>query len=250
MRLTGKTAIITGAGTGIGRSAAKLFAQEGAAVAVAELDSSTGAAVAGEIKREGGRAIFLKTDVTDSQSVCSTIAEVVRVFGRVDILYNNAGGSTEDDNVVTEASDDAFWRTIRVDLFGTWLCCKHVIPEMIRTGGGAIINTSSLVAAVAWPGKDAYTAAKGAISALTRSIAIQYAPQGIRVNAIAPGVTLSERVAKRIHEGVLSEERLRRQALGYLDPSQVARAALFLASDESSGMTGHVMAVDGGYVVS
>ena len=250
MRLKDKTALITGAAGGLGRAAAELFAMEGARVVITDINEEDGLKAAAAIRQGGGSAMFIAMDVTDPQSVENAMARTVQEFGRLDILYNNAGGSTPQDNKVTEASIEAFWKTIKVDLFGTWLCCRYGIPEMIKFGGGVVINTSSLVAMVGYAGKDAYTAAKGAIASLTRSMAVEYAPYNIRVNALAPGVTLTDRLAGRVAENKISSRVLERHLLGLLKPAQIARAALFLASDEASGMTGQVMRVDGGATIA
>jgi NAD(P)-dependent dehydrogenase (short-subunit alcohol dehydrogenase family) len=146
----------------------------------------------------GGDAIFVHTDVTAPESVERAIAATVAAYGKLDILYNDAGGSTAQDGPVTTVSIDEFWRTIRVDLYGTFLCCKYGIPELIKAGGGAIINTTSYVALAGIKGRDAYTAAKGGVLAMTRSMAANYARHKIRVNAIAPGAILTERVRKFI----------------------------------------------------
>jgi NAD(P)-dependent dehydrogenase (short-subunit alcohol dehydrogenase family) len=250
MKLDGKVAFITGAASGIGRIAAEIFAREGARIVVADVDEVGGETIAADIRARGGLAIFVRTDVTDPPSVEAAIRTTVEHFGRLDILYNNAGGSRALDGPVTEAPIDEFWKTLQIDLFGTWLCCKHGIPEIIRSGGGSVVNSSSMVALIGWPGKDSYTCAKGAVAALTRSMAVEYASQGVRVNAVAPGTTLTGRIRSRVEAGILPQSLMDRHILGYLEPAQIARAALFLASDDSSGMTGHVMSVDSGATIT
>src|SRR5512135_1156557 len=203
-RLAGKVAFITGGGGGIGRATAERFAEEGAKVVIAEIDDARGKAAEESArakgKNAGGDALFIHCDVREKASVEAAMAETVKRFGKLTILHNNAGGSSPQDGPVTEVSEDEFWRVIKLDLYGTFLCSKLGIPHMIKAGGGSIINMSSIVALKALPGRDCYTAAKGAIAALTRSMAVEYAPQKIRVNAIAPGVVLSERV-KKLMEG-------------------------------------------------
>lgn len=248
--LRGEVALITGAAGGIGSAAAKLFCEAGAAVAVGDLNQAAGEALVADLGRLGHQACFVPLDVTAPESVISAVGAVKQVFGRISVLYNNAGGSTKEDKAVTESSEDAFWKTIKVDLFGTWLCSKYAIPEIIENGGGVVINSSSLVAAAGWVGKDAYTASKGAIAALTRSWAVEYASKRVRVNAVAPGLTLTLRLAERVAAGNYPERFQTRHLLGFLQPEQIASAALFLASSASSGMTGHIMAVDAGYTAA
>ena len=178
-RLTGKVAFITGGGRGIGRATAERFAEEGAKVVIAEIDDKSGEAAAQSArahgKNSGGDAHFVHCDVRERSNVEAAFAETIKRFGRLDILHNNAGGSTPDDGPVTEVPEEEFWRAIKLDLYGTFLCSKLGIPHIIKAGGGSIINMSSIVALKALPGRDCYTAAKGAIAALTRSMAVEYA---------------------------------------------------------------------------
>src|SRR3954466_12433347 len=190
-RLEGKVALITGAGTGIGRATAVLFAREGARVAIAEIDAASGEETA---HLAGNGAIAIPTDVTEPDSIARAIATAAGHFGRLDVLHNNAGGSTAADDTAVEAPLDEFWRAIKLDLYGTFLGCRFGIPEMIRSGGGSIINMASVVALMGFPGRDCYTAAKGGVASLTRSLAVEFGPKRIRVNAIAPTVTLTDRV--------------------------------------------------------
>lgn len=248
-RLSGKSAFITGAGSGIGRSAALLFAREGAEVAIADI-SDSGDALASEIARNGGSARFIHTDVTDPASVESAIAEAVSAFGKLDVLYNNAGGSTLDDGPVTECSVEEFWRCIKLDLFGTWLVCKFGLPALIAAGGGAVINTSSMLSLVGFQGKDAYIPAKGGVSALTRSLAVGYAKYKIRVNALAPGMVDTARGRSHLEAGATPQWVVGRHIVGVVSPDDVAQAALYLASDESLRVTGQIIQVDSGYTIS
>lgn len=248
-RLAGKVAFITGAGSGIGREAAMLFACEGARVVVAEIDAEAGAESARLVRDAGGEAVFVATDVTQPESVAQAIDAAVAAFGRLDILYNNAGGTSPSDGSVTNASLEAFWRTISVDLFGTWLVCRFGIPHLAAAGGGAIVNSSSMMGLIG-QGKHAYTAAKGGVAALTRALAVEYAPQGIRANALAPGITLTDRVVRRSAEGAVPQGLRERHLLGPRPPIDVARTALFLASDESAGITGQIVSVDSGATIA
>src|SRR5215831_7684586 len=187
-RLQGKIAFITGAGTGIGRATAILFAREGAQVAIAEIDAAAGEETA---HLAGNRAIAIRTDVTDEASVQAAVRTTIQQFGALHVLHNNAGGSTPQDSTVIDAPLEEFWRVIRLDLFGTFVGCRYGIPAIIRSGGGAVINMTSNLALMGIIGRDCYTAAKGGIAALTRSLAVEYAPQRVRVNAIAPSATMT-----------------------------------------------------------
>jgi NAD(P)-dependent dehydrogenase (short-subunit alcohol dehydrogenase family) len=249
-RLAGKVAFITGGGGGIGRATAERFAEEGAKVVIADIDQATGTAAAQSAQARGGKtggdALFVRCDVTERASVEAALAETVARFGRLDVLHNNAGGATPRDGPVTEAPEEEFWRAIKLDLFGTFLCCKLGIPHLIQAGGGSIINMASIVALRAVPGRDCYTAAKGAIAALTRSMAVEYAAHKIRVNAIAPGVVLTERV-KKLLEGSKDVEKLATtHLLGLGLPGHMAAMAVYLASDESAIVTGQILSVDSG----
>ena len=242
-RLDGKIALITGAGAGIGKASALLFAKEGAKVGLLDHKADLGKAAAEAIEAAGGDALFIETDVADPTQMESTLAAVAARFGGIDILYNNAGGATAKDGMVTEMPLDEFWRTIGVDLFGTFLGCRFAIPYMAERGGGSIINTTSIRAMIGTAGADAYTAAKGGVLTLTKSLALQWAHKKIRVNAIAPGVVLSERV-----RGLVSTDDpiYKKSILGPSEPEDVAPLALFLASDESKQITGAIMPMDSG----
>jgi NAD(P)-dependent dehydrogenase (short-subunit alcohol dehydrogenase family) len=246
-RLAGKVALITGGGAGIGRATAIAFAREGALVAVAELDAAAGEETA---HLAGNDAIALPTDVTDEASVRDAVRITVEKFGALHVLHNNAGGSTPQDNTVVEAPLEEFWRVIRLDLFGTFLGCRVGIPEIIRSGGGSVINMSSNLALMGIAGRDCYTAAKGGVAAITRSMAVEFAPQHVRVNAIAPSATMTDRV-RRLMAGNPAVERLANSHLvGLIEPSDIANMALFLASDESRMVTGQVYPVDSGVTIS
>lgn len=242
-RLENKVALITGAGRGIGAASAKLFAREGAKVLIAERDADAGRAVAAAIHEAGGHALFVETDVADPASAERAVEAARERFGRIDVLYNNAGGATTRDGKVTEIELDEFWRTIGVDLFGTFLFCRFVLPIMAGQGGGSIINTTSIRAMIGTAGSDAYTSAKGGVLTLTKALALQWAEKNIRVNAIAPGVVLSERVRALVKE---ADPLYRKSILGPGEPEDVAPMALYLASDESSKVTGAILPVDSG----
>lgn len=242
-RLEGKCALITGGGNGIGRASALRFAEQGAQIIVADYNPEFAEIVVKDIKKAGGKAIAVEGDVSDEASVKTMVTAGIAAFGRIDVLMNSAGGGSNKDGTVTELELDEFWRTIKVDLFGTLLCCRMVIPEMVKSGGGSIINISSLRAVIGTRGADAYTASKGGVLSLTRAIALQWAGNGIRANVMAPGVVLTDRVAAFIKE---DNPIYQKSLLGPSDPEDVANLALYLASEESRKVTGAVMRLDGG----
>lgn len=249
-RLAGKVAFITGAGSGIGRQAAILFAQEGARVAAVDVSAEGGAETVRLIREDGGDSLFCHADVTEEQSVASAVRSVVTHYGGIDVLYNNAGGSSPRDGSVVTASIEEFWRVIKVDLFGTWLGCRYAIPEIIKRGGGTVVNTVSNVALMGMRNMSAYTAAKGGIAALTRATALEFGAQGVRVNAIAPSVTKTERLARRLETDPSVQALARQHLVGLGEPLHVAYAALYLASAESGVVTGQILPVDSGVTIS
>jgi len=246
-RLAGKIAFITGAGAGIGRATAVGFAREGARVAVAEISPTAGEETA---HLAGNGAIAIRTDVTDPDSLQAAIRRAVDHFGALHVLHNNAGGSTPEDNTVVDAPIEEFWRVIRLDLFGTFLGCRFGIPELIRAGGGSVINMASNLALMGIAGRDCYTAAKGGIAALTRSLAVEFAAQKVRVNAIAPSATMTDRVRKLMAGNAAIDRLARSHLLGLIEPADIANAAIYLASDESRMVTGQVLPVDSGVTIS
>jgi NAD(P)-dependent dehydrogenase (short-subunit alcohol dehydrogenase family) len=245
-RLNDRIAFVTGAAGGIGSAICRHFLAEGARVAAADLDSVAVKEVLGDT---AGQSIALSCDVSDENQVRQAIADAVEVFGGLNVVCNTAGGSSVRDGRVTEVSTDEFWRVINIDLFGTFLVCRYGIRELISAGGGSVINLTSMAALMALPERDCYTAAKGGVAAMTRSMASGFGPDSIRVNAIAPGTTMTPRVASRAHT-----ERARKLAerhlLGVLDPADIANMAVFLASEESVHITGQVFAVDSGVTIS
>jgi NAD(P)-dependent dehydrogenase (short-subunit alcohol dehydrogenase family) len=249
-KLAGKVALITGAGSGIGRQAAILFASEGAKVAVADINAEGGAETVKLVQDQGGDALFCHTDVTSEQSVERTVREAVQRYGGLDILYNNAGGSSPHDGSVVSTSIEEFWRAIKVDLFGTWLGCRFGIPEIIKRGGGSVVNMVSNVALMGMRNMSAYTAAKGGVAALTRATAVEFGPQNVRVNAIAPSVTKTERVLSRMKTHPAIDALAKQHLVGLGEPMHVAYAALYLASPESGVVTGQILAVDSGVTIS
>jgi NAD(P)-dependent dehydrogenase (short-subunit alcohol dehydrogenase family) len=245
-RLAGKVVLISGATTGIGKASAGVFAREGAKVVLTGRRVPEGEAAAAAIRRDGGTAVFVQTDVTDEAAVRRAVETTIREYGALHVLFNNAGGSSNADGKVTEASLDEFWRVIRLDLFGTFLCCRFAIPEIVRAGGGAVINNASMVGIKGELNRDAYTAAKGGVIALTRSMAAEFVREKVRVNAIAPGAVKTERILAMIEANPAAKKAVEIQPLGLIDPLEIAQLAVFLASDESRSITGEVFPISGG----
>ncbi|MBI3910024.1 MAG: SDR family oxidoreductase [Armatimonadetes bacterium] len=249
-RLKGKTALITGAGSGIGRAGAMLFAREGAAVVVAEINPDSGERVAARIRDAGGRSLFVRTDVGDSESVRNTVAHAEETFGGVDILFTNAADVpliNLRDACATDLDEEVFDRIHRVILRGVFLCAKYAGQAMIRRGGGAMVFTGTVDAQIGCPGLDAYTAAKGGVLAMTRSLAAGLARYHIRVNAISPGFVATEPQAVFMDDPVSREQIQALHLLPVPPPEDVVPLALFLASDEARGITGSIHQVDAGY---
>ncbi len=263
-RLANKVAFITGAGAGIARAAAKIFAREGARVVIAEINPEWGRTTEQIVDDAGGEAFFVRTDVTSEDSVRAAIAAAVKRFGRINVLYNCAGGALSTDKHVTDVDLDAVWRqTMTLDLYGTMMCCRHGIPELIRAGGGTVVNMSSAAALRGAAPEHVYTAAKGGILSLTRALAGAYVKQGVRANAICAGRILTEKNLKRyglpgepgygkpgepgrIADPQDAATRIKEYPLWVGKPEDIANIALFLASDESRMITGATIPADGG----
>lgn len=251
MRLKDKIIIITGAGSGIGKSTAALFASEGATVIIADVQEDSGKAAVTEIEATGGNAMFIPCDVTDASSTTVMADQVFNTFGRIDVLFNNAGISGV--GAVHEVSEEVWERVMRVNVTGVFLTCKAVLPYMMKTKKGSIINMSSGIAEIGVAERASYSASKGAVLSLTKAMQVDYAPYGIRVNALLPGTIMTPFVEGYLKTSLDPEASFaaikRRQLSGELGkPEDVARAALFLASDESEFVMGSPLYVDGGLV--
>lgn len=251
-RLNGKVAIITGSGSGIGKASARHFAQEGAKVLVADWNSEKGERVASEIRESGGDALYCHADVSKARDVAAVVGTAIDNYGRLDVLLNNA--AIQILSKLTDTREEDWDRIQSVNLKGVFLGCKYAIPVMIRSGGGSIINMASVLGFVGDPDLAAYCAAKGGVIALTKTAALTYGPQGVRVNCICPGDVDTPLVQdyfnkapdpKTLRAEISSKYALRRIA----SPDEVARVAAFLASDDSSFVTGSTIVVDGGLTV-
>lgn len=253
MRLDGKVTIITGGGSGMGKTAAELFAKEGANVVVADFSEASGEAVVAAVKAAGGQATFVKADVSSEDDARGMVQHAVATYGRVDALYNNAGIMPEADHSVID-TDVATWdKVMAVNVRGVFLGCKYAIPQMLEQGSGSIINIASFVAILGCSvPQDAYTASKGAVLALTRSLAVQFAGQGVRTNAISPGPIetpllmdwlLKDEAAKQLR---LNRNPSRR----FGKPEEIVNVGIYLASDESRWTNGANFVIDGGITVN
>jgi NAD(P)-dependent dehydrogenase (short-subunit alcohol dehydrogenase family) len=244
-RLDGKVAVITGAGGGMGREAALVFAAEGARVCVADVDAEAAARTAAD----AGDALAVEVDVADATSVERMMRETAERYGGIDVLYNNAGISPSDDAGILETEPDAWDRVQAVNAKGVFLCCKHGIPHLLERGGGSVINVASFVALLgAATSQISYTASKGAVLAMTRELAVQFARQGVRCNALCPGPVETPLLLNIYGSDPAALERRRiHWPTGRLaKPREIVNAALFLASDESSYVNGAIFTVDGG----
>jgi NAD(P)-dependent dehydrogenase (short-subunit alcohol dehydrogenase family) len=252
VRLTGKVILVTGAGSGMGRVAAHAFTREGAQVVANDYAADALDETVSAVRDAGGEIIGVPGNVAAADDVRRAVAEGVRAFGRLNVLYNNAGIMPSDDTSVEETSEEVWARVLDVNLKGVFLCCKHGIPELLKAGGGSIINIASFVALMGCTvPQDAYTASKGGVLSLTRSLAVQYGRRGIRANALCPGPIETPLLRNLWSSEDERNKRLNRIPLGRFGAAEdVVNAGIFLASDESSWITGNTFMVDGGITVN
>jgi len=251
MRLQNRVAIITGAGSGIGRASAVLFAKEGAKVVVADFVREGGLETVDLIEQDGGKAVFVESDVSKAADAQKMVSTAVKTYGKLDVLFNNAGINLE--KTIADTSEEEWNKVVNVNLKGVFLCSKYAIPEMIRNGGGVIINTASIRGLVGQYHLAAYCASKGGVVLLTKAMALDHGRDNIRVNCICPGGIETSMhkafLATLEHPERETEEMLRKIPLGRMgQPEDVARVALFLASDEAAYLTGLAIPVDGGRI--
>lgn len=247
--LENKVALITGAGSGIGRASALTFAREGAKIVVADVNAQGAEETVSLIKELGGDSIFVYADVSNDGDVEAMVAKAVSAYGRLDCAHNNAGISTQGRGSLTHEFPDDLWdKIIDINLKGVWLCMKHEIPQMLEQGGGSIVNTASELGLIGVPNNSAYVASKHGVIGLTKTAALEYAQQNIRVNAVCPSIIPTPFHVTRLDADAERLSRMiARQPTGRLGtPEEVAEAVLWLSSDASSFVTGHSLAVDGG----
>ena len=247
-RLEGKVALITGAGSGMGRAASEIFAREGARVVVVDYVEEGGAATVDAVRSVGGEASFVRADVSQADDCEAMVRHAVETYGGLNVLYNNAGVFPDDDGGVLDTPEPTWERVMEINLKGVWLGCRAGIPAMVDSGGGSIINVASFVALMgAATAQIAYTSSKGGVLAMTREIAVEWARRGIRANALCPGPVHTPLLEELLSDPARRARRLVHIPMGRLGMAEeVAKAALFLASDDSSYMTGASLVVDGG----
>ncbi len=253
MRLEGKVSIITGGGSGMGRVAAQMFAAEGARVVIAEYGEAAGRETVEFVRASGGEATFVRTDVSKESDARAMVDHALATYGRLDCLYNNAGVMPEADHSVIDTDVDTWDSVMAVNVRGVFLGCKYAIPAMIGSGGGSIINIASFVALLGCSvPQDAYTASKGAVLSLTRSLAVQFASKGIRTNAICPGPVETPLLMEWLLKDEAAKQlRLARNPTGrFGKPQEIVAMAIYLASDESRWTNGASLVIDGGISVN
>jgi NAD(P)-dependent dehydrogenase (short-subunit alcohol dehydrogenase family) len=247
--LEGSVALVTGGAAGIGKAASLAFARRGARVVIADLKVDRGNDVCQSIQRDGGEALFVKTDVSRTEDIERLIGKTVSTFGRLDSAFNNAGIEGQLAPTV-DCSEENFDRTIAVNLRGIWLCMRYEIQQMLRHGGGAIVNMSSVAGLVGFPNLPAYVASKHGVIGLTKTAALEYAKRRIRVNAICPGVIHTEMIDRVTGKNPAVEKQfIDLEPMGRMGtPEEIAEAAVWLCSTAASFVTGYALAVDGGFV--
>ena len=250
-RVEGKVALVTGGSSGIGRATAQVFAREGAKLVVADMDEDGGQQTVHGITEQGGEATFVRADVTAAAEVEALISQAVSTYGRLDCAYNNAGVTQRDYPPTDEYPLEDWHRVLAVNLTGVWLCLKYELAQMRKQGSGAIVNTASIAGLVGIAGRSAYVASKHGVVGITKTAALEYASQGIRVNAVCPGYVRTPMVDYVIrHQGPeLEAQIVAREPVGRLGrPEEIAETVVWLCSDAASFITGHAMAADGGFM--
>ncbi len=240
-RLAGKVALVTGGSAGIGRATALIYAREGAKVVVSDIAVEGGEETVRKIKENGGEAVFIKANVVNDAEVKELIDKTVSTYGSIDCAFNNAGILGEM-APTADCTEENFDKVININLKGVFLCLKHEIPQMLKQGGGAIVNTASIAGLIGFPTAPAYVASKGGVVQITRVSALEYADKGIRINAVCPGGIETEMISG------MEENLLAAHPIGRLGkPEEIGEAVVWLSSPAASFVTGHIMAVDGGY---
>jgi NAD(P)-dependent dehydrogenase (short-subunit alcohol dehydrogenase family) len=249
-KLTGKVALVTGGGGGIGRATALAYAREGAKVAVVDIDGGAARNVAEAVSALGGETIALATDVSSSEQVAAMVEQVVVRFGRLDIAFNNAGIDIEHEPLAL-TSEETFDKLMSVNVKGVWLCMKYEILQMLKQGGGAIVNTSSVGGLIGAPRQPIYGTTKHAVLGMTKAAALEYGRKGIRINAVCPGVIRTEMMERAIERDPRRKAHIEQaHPIGRVGEAEdIANAVVFLSSDAAAFMIGHSMVVDGGYTV-
>jgi NAD(P)-dependent dehydrogenase (short-subunit alcohol dehydrogenase family) len=249
-RVSGKVALITGGGSGIGRATAIVFGREAAKVVVADYNRAGGEETVRMIKNAGGEASFIEANVAVAKQVEAMVAKTIETYGRVDCAFNNAGIEGEMGGNLADCSEENWGRIIAINLTGVFLCMKYEIPQMLKHGGGSIVNTASAAGLIGLPGGTAYVTSKHGVAGLTKSAALEYAKSGIRINAVCPGFIRTAMVERVIDGGSISEDAMvAAEPIGRIGkPEEIANVVLFLCSDDASFVTGLPMPVDGGYV--
>ena len=253
-QLDGKVALVTGGASGIGRATALLFARDGAKLVIADMNEDGGRQTAHLITENGGQAIFVQTNVTQANAVQALISKTVGTYGRLDCAHNNAGISGtgiagEQRALTAEYPEERWHQVLAINLTGVWLCMKYEIVQMLTHGGGSIVNTASVAGLVGLPYASAYVASKHGVVGLTKTAALEYAAQGIRVNCVCPGYIQTPMTAPGMQDPERLAHMLAREPVGRMgQPEEVAETVVWLCSAAASFVTGHTMTVDGGYV--
>jgi len=250
-RVEGKVALVTGGASGIGRATALTFAREGAKLVIADMNEDGGQQTVHLITEQGGEAIFVQVDVSQATAVEAMINTTVETYGRLDCAHNNAGIGSRPRAPLHECTEETWDRVLGINLKGVWLCMKYEVIQMLKQGGGAMVNTASIMGLVgSWSGTAAYNASKHGVVGLTKTAALEYATSGIRVNAVCPGYIHTPLIEEALtHNPALEAQIVARHPIGRMGkPEEIAEAVVWLCSDAASFVTGHTMTVDGGYV--